>query len=144
VRQDADAPNRFSLALSGQPVGSQLFLEIDHGDNRGFAPISVEATHAVRRLHFRASVPGELTLFYGHAEARVPRYDLQLAAPSLLAARENVAHLASDGTIEIERKGFNLGGQAARFAFWGALALAVVVLIWLVARLLPKPPENAG
>ena len=37
---------------------------------------------------------------------------------------------------------FAPGGPAARYLFWGALVLVAGFLVWLVARLLPRPPAS--
>ncbi len=139
-RSRAEDPTTFTVPLSLRPQGATLFVEIDHGDNAAFAPVKAEALHPVRRLRFRATETTGCTLLYGNPAAGAPRYDLQLAAPRLLAAVQHNARLESTDGRAVERPTFGFGGPAARYAFWGALAVVVAVLIWLVAKLLPKPP----
>lgn len=139
-RQRTGDPTVFTVALSTRPQGATLFLEIDHGDNAAFAPLRAEALYPVRRLRFRATETTGCALLYGNTAAAAPRYDLQLAAPRLLAAVQHNARLEAVGGAKVERPLFTLGGPAARYAFWGALAVVVAVLVWLVAKLLPKPP----
>lgn len=141
-RSAAESP-RQSIPLQSPPATAELFLEIDHGDNAAFAPAAAEAIYPVIRLRFRASETGEATLAYGNPRASAPRYDIQLAARRLLAARANVATLAaSNGDVSSRRTPFTLTGRAARTLFWASLGLAVVILLWAVARLLPKPPDT--
>jgi len=140
-RQGADAPATFTIPLQARPQTAQLVVEIDHGDNAAFAPVKTEATFLVRRLHFRAVETAACVLLYGNPHAAAPRYDLQLAAPRLLAAPPHTATLAPlAGAAEAPDRGPFLGGRVGRFAFWAALALVVIVLVALVAKLLPKPP----
>ncbi len=142
-RDGADTPDRFAVPLHTAPSTNELFLEIDHGDNQPFTPVAVEAAYPIYRLRFRASTPGDCTLFYGNPQAHAPRYDLTLAAARLVLARENLAQL-SPADVEPARpdhNGFSLGGPWAKVAFWVALGLVVMVLLFVVARLLPKPPD---
>ncbi len=131
--------------MQAPPASAELFLEIDHGDNAAFAPVAAEAIYPLIRLRFRASETGEATLAYGNPRASAPRYDIQLAAQRLLAARANVATLAaSKGDESSRRAPFTLTGRAARALFWASLGLAVVILLWAVAKLLPKPPDASN
>lgn len=139
TRRGPEGAGKFDVALHTAPAGGSIHLEIEHGENAPFAPVSVAGAYPLVRLRFRAGSPGAFVLHYGNPGAGAPRYDLQLAAPALLAAREHPAVLAPAAAGQgVERSGFKLGGRAARFAFWGALTLVVVVLLWLVARMLPK------
>jgi hypothetical protein len=140
IRRGSAESGTFAVTLRQPQATNRLVLEMDHGDNRPFAPAKVDGAYPLRRLRFACSSPGELVLHYGHASAGAPRYDLHLAAPMLLAAQEQTAELAPIASVEDERRGaFSLGGGLGRIAFWAALALVVVVLLWTVARLLPKP-----
>lgn len=142
-RDNAEDRTLFTIELQSRPQSGTLFVEIDHGDNAAFAPAQAEALYPVRRLRFRATETAGCALLYGNPSANAPRYDLQLAAPRLLAAPQHTATLSA-GAAEAgaQQSAFNLGGPAARYLFWAALAVVVVVLVWLVARLLPKPPAG--
>ena len=133
-------PSVFTIPLSTRPQTGKLFVEIDHGDNAPFAPVKAEALYPVRRLRFRAGQAAECTLLYGNPAASAPRYDLQLAAPRLLSATQHTASLDAAGGTGGARAMLDFGGPVVRYIFWGALALVVVFLVWLVAKLLPKPP----
>lgn len=138
-RTRPDDPTVFTIPLQSRPETGKLVVEIDHGDNAAFAPTQVEAVYPVNRLRFRSTETSGLVLLYGNPAATAPRYDLQLAAPRLLASEPNPAALDAAGTNGGGTT-FGLGGPAARVAFWGALVVVVLVLLWLVARLLPKAP----
>lgn len=148
TRRSADGPSRFRVEFSGVPQGRELILEIEHGDNAPFAPVKLEATYPLRRLRFRAEAATELALHFGNERATAPRYDLQLAAPRLLAAPEVKAELAAQLEAPAESPGLALFGDRSspgtRAIFWGSLGLVVVVLLWFVAKLLPKPPAGGA
>ncbi len=139
-RRSLAEPTVFTISLQSRPRSGKLFVEIDHGDNAPFAPAAAEAVYPVHRLHFRAGEAASCTLVYGNPTAAAPRYDLQLAAPRLLAAPRHTAALAAADASSPARAIFDLGGPAARYLFWGALVLVVGFLVWLVARLLPRHP----
>lgn len=116
-----------------------LYLETDNGDNPPIALAGVKAEHAVVRLVFKTAETDGFQLIYGHPAAAAPRYDLSLVAVKLLTASRTPAGL---GTEETDPEGFARGALRhlkGGVAFWGALALVVVVLLVVVARLLPKP-----
>ena len=72
-----------------------------------------------------------------------PRYDLALVAGQILAAEKSVASL---GAEEPARTGGwadqALAGPRGGIIFWSALAIVVVALLIVVAKLLPKPPAT--
>ncbi len=140
-RRSADDPATFAIELQTRPESATLIVEIDHGDNAAFAPTRAEVLHPVRRLRFRATDTTGLALLHGNPTATAPRYDLQLAAPRLLAATPHMAKLEAVTTRAVGRAFFGFGGTAVRVAFWAALAVVVALLVLVVARLLPKPPE---
>lgn len=125
--------------LSGRPGTDTLFLETDNGDNPAITLTGVKAEHAVVRLVFKAAETDGFFLAYGNPQAAAPRYDLGLVARKLLTAGRADARL---GAEESDPEGFARGvlrHLKGGVAFWGALALVVVVLLVVVARLLPKP-----
>lgn len=142
TRRSAEDPTGLTIPIENASQVASLILEIDHGDNTPFAPKTIEITHAISRLRFRASQPGELTLHFSNSDARAPSYDLQLVADQLLNAPE----IRSDFILDIESRpvdGTALGGRVPvrQLIFWGSLVLVVGVLLVVVAKLLPKPPE---
>ncbi|HPA20006.1 MAG TPA: hypothetical protein PLU30_19810 [Verrucomicrobiae bacterium] len=142
IRHSGTESPRQVIPLQAPPTSAQLYLEIDHGDNSAFAPVAVEAAYPVIRLHFRAAEPGEVELAYGNDRAAAPHYDIQLVAQRLLTAHENIATLAApDAKASSIRKPFTLAGRSGRILFWGSLGLAVAILLWAVAKLLPGPQD---
>ncbi|HEX4468821.1 MAG TPA: DUF3999 family protein [Gemmatimonadaceae bacterium] len=122
---------------------ADLSLVIDEGDN---APLPIrDATLLLPayRLRFFRDGHTPLMLLYGRPDLAAPRYDLTLVAPRLLGAT------AQDVVPGPEQGSPNVTGVTPTVVFWGALALAVLVLVVLIARLLrpdggtPTAPATA-
>jgi hypothetical protein len=137
------SPRAHVFTLGDRPRTGTLYLETDNGDNPAIALESAKAEHAVVRLVFKTAEIDGFVLAYGNLEASAPRYDLSLVAVRLLTATRTPAHL---GAEEKSDEGFARGALRhlkGGVAFWGALALVVIVLLVTIARLLPKaePPK---
>jgi hypothetical protein len=130
-----------TLPISFVPAGNTLFIETNNGDNPPIALTKIDAAYPVVRVLFKANA-GAITLCYGNPNATAPRYDLALVADQLIAAEKNIATLGAEETAA-RSKWSGLSAQRAGILFWGALSLVVIVLLVVVARLLPKPPNNA-
>ena len=97
------------------------------------------------RVLFKAPPDTPVYLYYGNHEAVPPRYDVSLVAAQMLAADKTAV---SPGTEEQLKKSSwreptPLAGSGV--IFWTVLGLVVVVLLFVIARLLPKnspPPAN--
>ena len=79
-----------------------------------------------------------LFLYYGNPQATAPIYDLRLVRNELLAADRQATTLAAEEVLKPEaaKPWANTAGSPW---LWAALALVVVALLAIVARLLPKP-----
>jgi hypothetical protein len=137
VSGDSDT---LDIALNARLAADVLAIEMDNGDNPPIALTSAKVTYPVVRLLF-ATTPGPLTLVYGNPRAYAPRYDLALVADQLTGAEKQIATL---GPAEAASSTSWLGltGQRGGALFWGALALVVIALLVVVAKLLPKPPAG--
>ena len=132
------SPRTRVFDLAGRPGTDTLFIETDNGDNPAIALAGVKAEHAVVRLVFKTAETDGFFLAYGNPQAAAPRYDLGLVARKLLTAGRISAR---PGAEEADPEGFARGvlrRLKGGVAFWSALALVVVVLLVVVARLLPK------
>jgi hypothetical protein len=133
-----------SLELSfPSPATDTVFLETDNGDNPAIVLENFQCFYPATRLWFKAPPEPATWLYYGNREAGSPQYDLDLIAARLLAEEKATAKL---GTEELLKK--NGTGEFFRFAgtksiiFWVALAVAVIVLLLVVAKLLPKETKS--
>lgn len=131
-------PETRIFELSDRPQTDTLWIETDNGDNPAIALGAVQSVYPVVRLVFKVAETDGCSLAYGNPAAGAPRYDLSLVAVRLLTASRNVAALAGGG--QPAAGGNIFAGLDRRFLLWGSLALVVVVLLIVVAKLLPKPP----
>lgn len=135
----------FSLAFDSPPQNDTVILETDNGDNPPIELENFQLFYPATRILFKANPGDKLFLYYGNPSVNSPRYDLTLIAGDLLAASKSDASLGAEEQIrkswqtELEKAG--RGGVV----FWAVLALVVVVLLVVIARLLPKsgstPPK---
>jgi hypothetical protein len=135
---DAETPaGALTFDVPERP-GGELYVLVDEGDNQ---PLPIEKatlllpSYAVR-LFRRADLP--LRLAYGHRELREPRYDLALLAPQLMGRVATEVTPEAESAAEASPR-LELVPPAA---FWTALAIAVVILLALVVRLVRR--ESAG
>lgn len=132
-------PETRIFELSGHLRSDTIWIETDNGDNPAIALGSVQAVHPVVRLVFKVAETDGFTLVYGHKSAAAPRYDLSLVAVKLLTASRHGVQLAAAAPAPADPFA-RFAGLKVGYLFWGALALVVVVLLVVVAKLLPKPP----
>ena len=122
--------------------GAELVVSVAEGDNAPLPLTGLQLLLPDYRLRFYRT-SGPLTLLYGRERIAAPRYDLALLAPRLLAApaTEIAAGPESAGPVTT---------ITPTVVFWVALAIAVVALVVLLARLLrpdrtsaaPPPPPS--
>ncbi len=143
VRTPGEASQPLELTLTTTPTSAEMFLEIENGDNPPIALEDFELEYPVKRLLFRAPMSPDTFLYYGHATATAPSYDLALIAPQLRAAVRAEAKLGTEERVRpvslterLERPG------GRRFIFWAALGIVVAALLAVIARLLPKNPSG--
>lgn len=120
-----------------KPDTAELWIETDNGDNPAIPLTRVRAFYPVRRLLFRTQAEEELTLLCGNPQAAPPRYDLGLVAPVLLRSEKTPATLNAAESVASTSS----PGHVKSLLFWSALALVVIALLVVVAKLLPKPPS---
>ena len=131
-------PETRSFEMQDRLRTDTVWIETDNGDNPAIALGPVQVIYPVVRLIFKTAGAEGYTLAYGNAAANAPRYDLSLVAVKLLTASRNVATLSA-GERNPASPRDRLGGLNAGYIFWAALALVVIVLLMVVAKLLPKP-----
>jgi hypothetical protein len=144
--QTPDAPKKeFTLVLDSAPESDTIFLETQNGDNPPIDLQSFQLFYPATRLLFKARANDALSLYYGNSAASAPQYDLSLVANELLAADKAAASLGAEEALK--KSAWRPTGMYGKggVLFWGILALVVVVLLVVIARLLPKsdsqPPK---
>lgn len=144
--QTPDRASRdFGLALTGRPATDTLILETNDGDNPPIQLDRCQLLHPVTRLIFKAAPDTPIHLYYGNPTAAPARYDLGLVAAQLLAADRIDASLRAAEPLLADswREKARAVGRSG-VVFWGVLALVVLGLLIVIARLLPKPGSPPG
>ena len=131
-------PENRVFALPERMRTNTLWIETDNGDNPAIALGMVQVVYPVVRLVFKVAETGGYTLAYGNNSANAPQYDLSLVSLRLLTSSRKVAHISAEEQSTAVNNPFAVINGA--YVFWGALAMVVVVLLVVVAKLLPKPP----
>ena len=141
VRTPPAAKGTLSLTFDASPLTDTLLLETDNGDNPAIDLQNFAVFYPVTRVLFKAPAEPATFLYYGNASVGSPQYDLDLIAPRLLAEEKTVGTLAVEEQLKKSPIGelFQLSSTKS-VVFWVALALVVVVLLVVIARLLPKNP----
>jgi Protein of unknown function (DUF3999) len=130
-------PVPLSLRLTGVPETDTLFLEIEDGDNAPLPLAEVQVWYSVSRLLFLSPASTDTLLYYGNAKATAPQYDIQVLAPTLMAAAKVQATAGAEEALQ-PRAADQRAAAPAGWVFWGVLALVVLALLAIVARLFPK------
>jgi hypothetical protein len=132
-----DTAGTLSLPLSGRLLTETLWIETDNGDNPPVTLEHVQAFYPVVRLLSKTTTTQPIELAYGNASASGPRYDIGLIAGQLLSADRLPAVLGAAKPTTITSS--LLQGSRSGVLFWAVLALVVLLLLVVVAKLLPKP-----
>lgn len=127
-------PARLTIVLPNRLRSDTLWIETDNGDNPAIILDSALGLYPVVRLIFKTAATDNFSLVYGNSSAHASRYDLQLVAARLLTAGRNAAQLGPSEMISPGHRSHHFDV----YIFWGALALVVVVLLRVVAKLLPN------
>jgi hypothetical protein len=118
---------------------SELLLEIEDGDNAPLTLASAVALAPVPRLTFKASA-GSYRLLLGNVQAQPPSYELDQLRREVLdyaAVPVPAQWLAATAATPGARTLTGLMREPpATAVLWGALGLAVVVLLALTRRIL--------
>jgi hypothetical protein len=137
VHADEATPAPSIMFSVPEAIGGDLMLLVEEGDNQ---PLPVEkATVLLPSYSIRLFRPADqpLRLVYGKDGVAPPRYDLQLLAPQVMGRRaeeiiagaeQRFAEAAAQRSVEM----------VPPAVFWSVLALAVLVLLAMVARLLRR------
>jgi len=119
---------------------AEAMLVVDEGDNDALPLAMPKLLLPSYRLRFFRDAGASPTLVYGKAGLGAPRYDLALLAPRLLGAP------ADEVTMGPERQAPPApADNLPSWIFWGVLAGAVVVLLFLIVRLVRQsdaPPAS--
>jgi hypothetical protein len=114
-----------------QAADTNLVLAVDEGDN---SPLPIGAVRLLLpsyRLRFYRSAATGLQLVYGRDDIAAPRYDIALLAPVVMGAMATELTPGSEGGPGREPSPTLISPRL----FWALLAIAVLVLVGIIARL---------
>ncbi len=129
----------FALTIDSQPQSDTFLLETHNGDNPPIELVNFQVSYPVTRVLFKAKSKDELFLYYGNPRAISPHYDLNLMAAQLLASEKAAATLGAEDRLKQPSWAARQAPGTGGVLFWGVLALVIVALLTIIARLLPKP-----
>jgi hypothetical protein len=111
-----------------------LRVRIYNGDDPPLKLREIRAEGVVRSLVFIAAAGKQYHLYYGDPHAAPPRYDLAHFLPRLEEAHVGAASLGGEEPNSQFRtdRSAGPGNRTRRLLLWGALALALSVLAWLI------------
>jgi hypothetical protein len=133
-------PQALSLQV-GTIATTELLLAIDEGDNAALPIASARLLLPSYRLRFFHPPEARLRLVYGRNDADVPQYDLALLASQVMgAAAQEIAAMPESESAE----GAATGSLVSARVFWIFLAMAVLALLGLIARLIKSGPVGGG
>ncbi|MGD0812812.1 MAG: DUF3999 family protein [Verrucomicrobiota bacterium] len=138
--QTPDRTNRdFVLQIDSLLHGDRVFLETRNGDNPPIQLQNFRLFYSAPRILFKASTDEPVFLYYGNANAAAPQYDLSLVGDQLVMADKASAALSAEERLQGSADHDKRQSGMDALALWSVLALAVVVLLWLIRLLLSKP-----
>jgi hypothetical protein len=143
VRRPPAPAKTMEITFNQSPITDLLILETDNGDNPPVELDNFQLSYRITRLLFKAPISPETYLYYGNKNIGVPRYDIALMASELLTSGKAAATLGPEERLT--KVGWGETLQMTRLGsilFWTALAVVVVVLLVVMARLLPKSPPT--
>jgi hypothetical protein len=129
-----------TLALHSSLNTNWIALIVDEGDNHLLAVSGARIELPLYRLRFFYPANGKLRLLYGQPGLSAPRYDLELLAARLAALSSRELNLEPESLKSPvpEKSSFQTR------VFWGALVVAVLVVLGLLVRLLRPDPAGSG
>lgn len=139
TKQAAGRNSELALSLNSARLPEEFFIETDNGDNPPIEIENVLAHHAVHVVIAKITGTAPVFLYYGNNQANAPRYDLQLARSELLSAQKLNETLGAEEVLRTEVKASRDISSGSPW-LWGALALVIVVLLWVVSKMLPAAP----
>lgn len=139
VHTPENRASRLVFSLNRTFTGRVLELETDNGDNPPIEITSANAIHPAVRMLFKSPADGATELLYANPAASRPKYDLGLLADEVLASPRVTAVFDGVTTVVTSRTTISFSSP---WILWTVLALVVVGLLLVMAKLLPKPGDG--
>lgn len=128
--------------LSAIRMPERFWVETDNGDNPPLGLSGAELVYHAAVLTAKLVAAEPVYLYYGNPRATAPSYDLGLVRDELLAAEMRPVTTGPEEILRPENARRPWSASAGSPWLWAALALVVVILLAVVAKLLPAtaPP----
>lgn len=136
-RTPGQPASALSVHVPTRPAGDVVFLETDNGDNAPLQLDSMRLAFSPANVVFKTTSTAPVELVYGNPRASAPRYDIQLVRAQFERIGGTNATLGAESRAEGHKKASAASPGVGSAWLWGALALVVGGLLWIVARLLP-------
>lgn len=136
-RSPGQPASTFHLSLYTAPRAKIIRLATDNGSNPRLQITSARTVYPVVRLLFRVPDTTPVHLCYGNRRAPYTRYDLQLERRDFDAAPKVAATLGEEAKLPGYEADPRHPSSSSPW-LWAALPLVVGVLLWIVAKKLPK------
>jgi hypothetical protein len=144
IKTPASAKN-FNFTLNPGPLTDTLILDAHNGDNPPIQLGHFQLVYTTTRILFEAKPGEELFLYYGNTSVAAPHYDLNLVSTQLRSVDKSTAALGPEETLKTSAQTIGASEKVKSQIFRVVLALVVIVLLVVIARLLPKsdvqPPK---
>jgi hypothetical protein len=135
------AKKEFMLAFDSAPQSDTILLQTQNGDNPAIVLENFQLFYPVTRVLFTVKTKDALSLYYGNPDATAPHYDLSLIANELVAADKAAASPGAEEDLKRSPWRATASGKGG-VILWGILALVVIALLVVIARLLPDPESQ--
>ncbi len=143
TRTTAKADAKLELRINQRLETDTLLLVTDNGDNPAVQLADFELAVPLNRIVFKSDAIQDLHLYYGNPNAGVPRYDLSLVADELKALERSDVIAGPEEQLRKSSWSEQMAGKRGGPLFWAALILAVVVLLAIIARLVPRNAKRS-
>jgi hypothetical protein len=129
-----------ALTLPFQPLDTkELIVAVDEGDNSALPITNARVLLPSYRLRFYRPATADLRLVYGRVDLPPPQYDLALVAAQVLGADTREIS-AGEETGTSSRA---VAALVSPLVFWVLIAVAVLVLLALIAKLVKSETASA-
>ncbi|MEN9975519.1 MAG: hypothetical protein RLZZ282_1525, partial [Verrucomicrobiota bacterium] len=135
---DRNSRKSITVPLDNLRVSDAIWIETDNGDNPAICLENVIISYQAPSLIAKITSDAPIFLYYENPMANPPDYDLNLVRAELLSADRLDATLGKEEILDSGRKRDTAPVNAGSPWLWAALALVVIVLLFIVAKMLPK------
>jgi hypothetical protein len=132
----------FHIPLNNTRVTDELWLETDNGDNPPIRLTNITVAYHAPSLVGKITDPEPVFLYYDNPHASPPVYDLSLVRAELMAADKQTATLGQEELFKAVTRRSERDLSAGSPWLWAALAVIIIFMLFIVAKILPKETDH--